>query len=72
MLLDLDAIPEAADRHAAGSLLTRMYHDIGIAAVADALGLMAAEFDEELAHAIERGDFYLAPSAALMTRPAHA
>jgi len=64
MLLDLDAIPEATDRHGVGSMLTRMYRDIGLAAVADALGLIGADFDEELAHSIERGEFYLGPSAA--------
>ncbi len=59
---DFDAIPEAAGRReGVGSMLTRIYHDIGLAAVADALGLMNAEFDADLAQSIERGEFYLIP-----------
>ena len=59
---DFDAIPEAAGRReGVGSMLTRIYHDIGLAAVADALGLMTAEFDGDLAQSIERGEYYLHP-----------
>lgn len=59
---DFDAIPEAANRReSVGSMLTRIYHDIGLAAVADALGLMTAEFDPEIAQSIERGEYYLIP-----------
>jgi hypothetical protein len=61
---DFDAIPEPeGQRVAVGSMLTQMYHDIGLAAVADALDLCAAEFDANLAHSIERGEFYLIPMA---------
>ena len=62
---DFDAIPDAAgEREGVGSMLTRIYHDIGLAAVADALNLMAAEFDGDMAQAIERGVYYLIPDAA--------
>ena len=65
MLHDFDAIPEAAnERHGAGSMLTQIYHDIGIAAVAEALGLMTGEFDTDVAQSIERGGYYLIPSAS--------
>ena len=61
---DFDAIPEAAGpREGVGSMLTRIYHDIGLAAVADALGLMTAEFDADLTRSIERGEYYLIPPA---------
>ncbi len=60
---DFDAIPEAANqRDGVGSMLTHIYHDIGLAAVAEALGLMTAEFDADLAQSIERGGYYLIPS----------
>ena len=59
---DFDAIPEAATPRRSGSMLTRMYHDIGLAAIADALGLVNADLDEELAQSIERGQFYLLPT----------
>ena len=40
---DSDAIPEAeAHREGAGYMLVRIYHDIGLAAVADALNLLTA------------------------------
>ena len=61
---DFDAIPDAADERACiGSMLTRIYHDIGLAAVADALELKAAEFEADLAQSIERGEYYLIPIA---------
>jgi hypothetical protein len=63
MLHDFDAIPETTNhRDGVGSMLTQIYHDIGIAAVAEALGLMTAEFDTDLAQSIERGGYYLIPS----------
>jgi hypothetical protein len=59
---DFDAIPEAAERRdGLGSMLTRIYHDIGLAAVADALGLLTADFEGDLAQSIERGEYYLLP-----------
>jgi len=59
---DFDAIPEAAGQRAGGgSMLTRIYHDIGLAAVAAALKLDIREFDTDLADSIERGKYYLIP-----------
>ncbi|MGO9418338.1 hypothetical protein [Roseiarcus sp.] len=59
---DFDAIPEATgQRDGAGSMLTRIYHDIGLAAVADALGLMTTEFEADLVESIERGEYFLIP-----------
>jgi hypothetical protein len=59
---DFDAIPEADDRrHGAGSMLARIYLDIGLAAVAEALNLMRTEFEPDLSRSIERGEFYLLP-----------
>lgn len=61
---DFDAIPEAAnERDGVGSMLTHIYRDIGLAAVAEALGLLTAEFDADLAQSIERGGYFLIPSA---------
>ena len=60
---DFHAIPEAAERRDLGSMLARVYRDIGLAAVANALGLAPEEFDADLATSIERGGFYLLPAA---------
>ena len=66
---DFDAIPEAEPtRDGAGSMLTRIYHDIGLAAVAYALGLVTADFEGDLAELIERGEFYLVPVAPQAAR----
>jgi hypothetical protein len=60
---DFDAIPDPdGPRGAAGTMLTRIYHDIGLAAVADALNLLTVEFDPELKDSLERGEFYLLPA----------
>jgi hypothetical protein len=60
---DFDAIPDAGgQRDGAGSMLTQIYHDIGLAAVADALDLLRSEFDPDLNHSLERGEFYLLPN----------
>jgi hypothetical protein len=61
MRYDFDVIPEADEERAAGSVLTRIYHDIGLAAVAEALKLSSAEFDPEMIRALERGEYYLLP-----------
>ncbi len=62
---DFDAIPEAdGQRDKAGMALARIYHDIGLAAVADALDLLNADFDPDLNSSLERGEFYLLPSDA--------
>jgi hypothetical protein len=62
MHYDFDVIPEAADERSAGSVLTRIYHDIGLAAVAGALKLSWAEFDPEMIRSLERGEYYLLPT----------
>jgi len=58
---DFDAIPEAADWRSAAGASTRIYHDIGLAAVADALDLMTAEFNLDIRDSLERGACYLGP-----------
>ena len=61
-----DAIPDAGERY--GSVLTRIYHDIGLAAVADSLNLLSADFDPELSGALARGEFYLLPAEAALAK----
>ena len=58
---DFDAIPEASGQPR-GNALARIYRDIGLAAVADALNLPAGDFDPDLNHSLERGGFYLFPT----------
>lgn len=63
---DFEAIPEASgQRERAGSVLARIYHDIGLAAVADALDLLTIDFDADMNLSLERGEFYLAPASPL-------
>jgi len=62
MFDDFYGIPDAGDERRAGSALTRIYHDIGLAAVAEALQLASVEFDPEMTQSLERGEFYLLPS----------
>jgi hypothetical protein len=59
---DFAAIPPEPGRRDAGSVLTRIYHDIGLAAVAEALNLPPGDFDLELKESLQRGEFYLLPS----------
>jgi hypothetical protein len=67
---DFNAIPDPGGRRgAAGSMLTRIYHDIGLAAVAEALDLLTVEFDSELKDSLERGEFYLLPADPAIARP---
>ncbi len=69
---DFDAIPEAGgQRERTGSVLVRIYHDIGLAAVADALNLLAVDFDPDMNLALERGEFYLAPASPLVASAAY-
>ena len=56
---DFHIIPDADDQRMAGSVLTRIYHDIGLAAVAQALRLPSAAFDPEMIQSLERGELYL-------------
>jgi hypothetical protein len=66
---DFDAIPDAARGRAdAGSVLARIYHDIGLAAVADALDLLTGDFDPELNESLERGELYLLPGDSLVVQ----
>jgi len=57
---NFDAIPQPPGQR--GSVLASIYHDIGLAAVAEALNLQASEFDADLKQSLERGDLYLLPS----------
>jgi hypothetical protein len=69
MRSDFDAIPDADERRAGGgTALSRIYHDIGLAAVAEALDLLTADFDPDLNSSLERGEFYLLPSAGSLAR----
>ena len=54
-------IPDASDKRRASSVLTRIYRDIGLAAVAEALRLPTDGFEPEMIKSIERGEFYLLP-----------
>ncbi len=59
---DLSAIPDALEVPAGRSrLLSRLYRDVGLAAVAAELNLSSADFEPETAAAIERGSHYLQP-----------
>ena len=40
-------------------MLTRIYHDIGLAAVAEALRLPPDGFEPEMIESLERGELYL-------------
>jgi hypothetical protein len=62
------AIPEASQKRGAGSVLARIYHDIGLAAVADALRLPAEEFEAEMIESLERGESYLLPPAGSLAQ----
>jgi hypothetical protein len=54
-------IPDAGDERRASSVLTRIYRDIGLAAVAEALRLPTEGFEPEMIESLERGVFYLLP-----------
>jgi hypothetical protein len=59
---DLAANPDVIEARAGRSkLLSRLYHDIGLAAVAAEFELPIERFDPELAEALERGARYLTP-----------
>ena len=62
MRQNVAAIPEAIEVRAGRSpLLSRLYHEVGLAAVAAEFELPIERFDPELAEALERGARYLAP-----------
>ena len=54
-------IPDASDERSAGSVLARIYRDIGLAAVAEALRLPTDGFEPDMVQSLERGEFYLLP-----------
>ena len=54
-------IPDAGEKRRASSVLTRIYRDIGLAAVAEALRLPAEGFEPDMIKSLERGEFYLLP-----------
>ena len=54
-------IPDADDGRRASSVLTRIYRDIGLAAVAEALRLPTEGLEPEMIESLERGEFYLLP-----------
>ena len=56
-------IPDASDERSAGSVLARIYRDIGVAAIAEALRLPTDGFEPEMIGSLERGEFYLLPPA---------
>ncbi len=63
---DLASIPEVLETRAGRTrLLSRLYRDIGLAAVAAELKLPAQEFDLEVGESIERGSRYLATKPAV-------
>jgi hypothetical protein len=62
MRIDTPAIPQTEEVPAGRSrLLSRMYREIGLAAVAIELNLLEEDLGEELEDAIERGARCLAP-----------
>jgi len=61
-----DVIPDAGAERGAGSALTRIYRDIGLAAVAGALRLPAEGFEPEMAESLERGEVYLIPETRVL------
>ncbi len=61
---DLSAIPDVIETRAGRSrLLSRLYRDIGLAAVAAEFELPVREFEPELGQAVQRGARYLLPRA---------
>jgi hypothetical protein len=63
---DLASIPEVLETRAGRTrLLSRLYRDIGLAAVAAELQLPAQEFDLEVGESIERGSRYLPTKPAV-------
>jgi hypothetical protein len=66
MRQDLSATPDVVEVPAGRSrLLSRLYRDVGLAAVAAELNLPASAFDLEVGEAVERGSRYLAPRRML-------
>ena len=55
-------IPDADDERSAGSVLTRIYRDIGLAAVAEALRLPTDGFEPEMIEVARAGRVLSAPA----------
>jgi hypothetical protein len=60
-------IPDAGDERKPLSVLARIYRDIGLAAVAEALRLPTEGFEPEMIESLERGEFYLLPPTGMVT-----
>ena len=56
---DFHIIPDAGDERRAGSVLARIYHDIGLAAVAQALRLPSGAFEPEMVEVARARRVYL-------------
>jgi hypothetical protein len=54
-------IPDAGETRRASSVLTGIYRDIGLAAVAEALRLPTDGFEPDMIQSLERGEIYLLP-----------
>ncbi len=66
MRQDFSAAPTSSKSPAGRSrLLSRLYRDVGLAAVAADSNLPAAAFEPEIGQAVERGSRYLAPRRVL-------
>jgi hypothetical protein len=63
-----EVIPDADGERSAGSVLTRIYRDIGLAAVAEALRLPPDGFEPEIIESLERGELYLIPAAGALAQ----
>ncbi|MBV8796480.1 MAG: hypothetical protein JO136_16235 [Hyphomicrobiales bacterium] len=61
-------IPDAGDDRQALSVLTRIYRDIGLAAVAEALRLPTDGFEPDMIESLERGEFYLLPPGGALAQ----
>jgi hypothetical protein len=62
------SIPDAGDQRRPSSVLTRIYRDIGLAAVAEALRLPTEGFEPDMIESLERGEIYLlSPTRALVS-----
>jgi hypothetical protein len=59
-------IPDAGDQRRVSSVLTRIYRDIGLAAVAEALKLPTDGFEPDMIESLERGEFYLLPPTRVL------
>jgi hypothetical protein len=63
---DLSAIPDVVEVPAGQSrLLSRLFRDVGLAAVAAEFELPAAALEADVGEGVERGQRYLAPRRAL-------